>query len=88
MESCGLAGTQGLAPHYDDVEIWVCQTEGSKRWRLYAPLNGLLLPSTPSPDLSPDQIGPPVMDVTLQVCLPTVLAHTYSSTFFLNSDIE
>ena len=22
------AGTQGLAPHHDDVELWVCQTEG------------------------------------------------------------
>ena len=64
------AGTQGLAPHYDDVEIWVCQTEGSKRWRLYAPLMGLQLPSTPSPDLTPEQLaelGAPVMDVTLQV---------------------
>ncbi|PRW61282.1 bifunctional lysine-specific demethylase and histidyl-hydroxylase MINA [Chlorella sorokiniana] len=31
------AGTQGLAPHWDDVEIFVVQTQGSKRWRLYAP---------------------------------------------------
>lgn len=27
----------GLAPHWDDVEIFVVQTQGSKRWRLYAP---------------------------------------------------
>lgn len=29
--------SQGLAPHFDDVELWVCQTEGSKRWRVYGP---------------------------------------------------
>lgn len=21
-------GAQGLAPHYDDVELWICQTQG------------------------------------------------------------
>ncbi|KAK3250925.1 hypothetical protein CYMTET_39723 [Cymbomonas tetramitiformis] len=28
-------GTQGFAPHYDDVEVFVLQLEGTKRWRLY-----------------------------------------------------
>lgn len=30
----------GLAPHYDDVEIFVAQAEGSKRWCLYRPQVG------------------------------------------------
>ncbi|MEW5298291.1 MAG: hypothetical protein WDW36_001432 [Sanguina aurantia] len=60
-------GTQGLAPHHDDVEIFVCQTQGSKRWRLYKPLNGHVLPNVPSGDLSEDVIGEPIMDVTLEV---------------------
>lgn len=29
------AGSQGFPPHYDDVEIFVLQLEGRKRWRLY-----------------------------------------------------
>lgn len=28
------AGTQGLAPHHDDVELWVCQTQGEWRGRV------------------------------------------------------
>jgi len=29
------AGSQGFAPHYDDVEAFVLQLEGSKDWKLY-----------------------------------------------------
>jgi len=29
------AGTQGFAPHFDDVEVFMLQLEGKKRWRLY-----------------------------------------------------
>lgn len=58
---------QGLAPHHDDVDIFVCQTEGSKRWRLYNPRKGFALPAQPSGDLPEDTLGDPVMDVTLQV---------------------
>ena len=59
------AGTQGLAPHHDDVELWICQTQGSKRWRLYAP--HMRLPALPSPDFAEADIGEPTMEVTLQV---------------------
>ncbi|XP_060990266.1 ribosomal oxygenase 2 isoform X1 [Dama dama] len=31
------AGAQGLPPHYDDVEVFILQLEGEKRWRLYQP---------------------------------------------------
>ena len=58
---------QGLAPHHDDVEIFVCQTEGSKRWRLYSFKKGFAKPSQSSGDLSQDSLGDPIMDVTLKV---------------------
>lgn len=28
-------GSQGFAPHFDDVDAFVCQVEGRKRWRVY-----------------------------------------------------
>jgi hypothetical protein len=34
-----------------DVELWVIQTAGAKRWRCYAPLGGFELPSQGSGDL-------------------------------------
>ena len=30
-------GTQGFAPHYDDIEAFVIQLEGKKHWKLYNP---------------------------------------------------
>lgn len=61
------AGSQGLAPHHDDVELWVVQTSGRKRWRLYEPLNGYQLPNAGSGDLDQDSLGPPCMEVELSV---------------------
>ncbi|XP_069495358.1 gamma-aminobutyric acid receptor subunit rho-3 isoform X2 [Ambystoma mexicanum] len=29
--------SQGLPPHYDDVEVFILQLEGEKHWRLYKP---------------------------------------------------
>lgn len=58
---------QGLAPHHDDVEIFVCQTEGSKRWRLYKPQKGFHLPNQPSGDLKEEDLSEPILDVTLKV---------------------
>lgn len=31
--------SQGFAPHYDDVDVFILQLEGFKRWRVYAPFN-------------------------------------------------
>jgi lysine-specific demethylase/histidyl-hydroxylase NO66 len=31
------AGAQGFAPHYDDVDVFVVQVEGEKRWTLHPP---------------------------------------------------
>ncbi|KAK9842626.1 hypothetical protein WJX84_011921 [Apatococcus fuscideae] len=64
---CTPAGTQGLAPHHDDVEIFVCQTEGTKQWQIYAPHNQYNLPPTSSRDFKTDEIGAPIMEVTLEV---------------------
>ena len=59
-------GTQGFAPHYDDIDAFVLQLEGRKRWRLYAPrLAEEQLPRTSSPNFAPGDIGEPILDVTL-----------------------
>uniref|UniRef100_A0A7E4W588 Bifunctional lysine-specific demethylase and histidyl-hydroxylase NO66 n=1 Tax=Panagrellus redivivus TaxID=6233 RepID=A0A7E4W588_PANRE len=34
------ADSAGFAPHWDEVDAFVLQTEGSKRWRVWAPLDG------------------------------------------------
>lgn len=31
------ADSQGFAPHYDDIDAFVLQLEGAKRWRVYEP---------------------------------------------------
>lgn len=58
-------GSQGLAPHHDDVEVFILQTEGSKRWKLYDPVDHDL-PSDYSQDLPRASIGEPIMEVELQ----------------------
>ena len=47
------SGEQGFAPHYDDIEAFVLQLEGRKRWRVYAcPEDDGPLPRFSSKDLS------------------------------------
>ena len=43
------AKTQGLAPHWDDVEVFIFQTEGTKLWHLW---KGPRLPEEPSCDIA------------------------------------
>ena len=60
------SGSQGFAPHYDDVVVFILQQEGSKRWRVYSPESGPeTLPRTSSKDYDPEELKPPVMDVIL-----------------------
>ena len=61
------AGTQGFAPHYDDIEAFVLQLEGAKEWRVYPPISAEeTLPRHSSNDFTHADIGEPVLSVTLQ----------------------
>eukprot|EP01062_Namystynia_karyoxenos_P015462 TRINITY_DN15605_c0_g1_i1.p1 TRINITY_DN15605_c0_g1~~TRINITY_DN15605_c0_g1_i1.p1 ORF type:complete len:640 (+),score=247.86 TRINITY_DN15605_c0_g1_i1:82-1920(+) len=58
-------GTQGLAPHYDDVEVFVLQLHGEKLWHLHTstsetpvPTEAQTLPRFQSHDLAPELLGP------------------------------
>ena len=51
-------GTQGFAPHYDDVEVFILQLEGKKHWRVYEPRTAQeTLPRYSSCNFSQDEIG-------------------------------
>mmetsp|Transcript_24929 Transcript_24929/g.48771 ORF Transcript_24929/g.48771 Transcript_24929/m.48771 type:complete len:561 (-) Transcript_24929:96-1778(-) len=60
------ANTQGFAPHYDDVDVYILQLEGRKRWRLY-PARGPddVLPLYSSQDLDPKELPEPMLDTVL-----------------------
>lgn len=61
------SGAQGLAPHWDDVSLFVLQTAGSKAWKVYGTMPGCDLPSASSGDISRDSLPEPVLEVTLKV---------------------
>lgn len=54
---------QGFAPHFDDVELFIIQTEGRKSWKLHR--QDGMLPNFPSSDLDGTGLGPPDLEVTL-----------------------
>ena len=60
--------TQGLAPHYDDVEVFVLQTEGRKKWRVHKSGPGVYsyLSQEYSEDLSKQDVGELLMEVVLE----------------------
>eukprot|EP00448_Togula_jolla_P022690 CAMPEP_0170574592 /NCGR_PEP_ID=MMETSP0224-20130122/3385_1 /TAXON_ID=285029 /ORGANISM="Togula jolla, Strain CCCM 725" /LENGTH=561 /DNA_ID=CAMNT_0010897265 /DNA_START=19 /DNA_END=1701 /DNA_ORIENTATION=+ len=61
-------GQQGLAPHYDDVEVFMLQLEGSKRWRLHKPPDGeeYPLPRESSRDFEPGELGEQLFECVLE----------------------
>ncbi|KAM9840001.1 ribosomal oxygenase 1 [Aulostomus maculatus] len=60
-------GTQGFAPHYDDIEAFVVQLEGKKHWRVYNPrTEDEVLPVLSSPNFNQAEIGKPILEVVLQ----------------------
>jgi len=61
-------GTQGFAPHWDDVEVFMLQLEGKKHWRLYSPRNpGEVLPRFSSGNFSQSDFPePPLMELDLE----------------------
>ncbi|KAK2706655.1 hypothetical protein QYM36_014639 [Artemia franciscana] len=60
-------GTQGFAPHYDDIEAFVLQLEGKKRWRVYRPRSQAEeCALVSSPNLSEEDLEEPDLDVVLE----------------------
>jgi lysine-specific demethylase/histidyl-hydroxylase NO66 len=59
-------GAQGFAPHFDDVDVFILQVAGEKRWRLYAPPTGEELPRYPSADFDAADLGEPIASVTIK----------------------
>jgi len=61
-------GTQGFAPHWDDVEVFMCQLEGKKHWKVYGPREeGERLPRYSSPNFQQEEVGgEPIVDVILE----------------------
>ncbi|XP_053420983.1 ribosomal oxygenase 2 isoform X2 [Nycticebus coucang] len=57
------AGSQGLPPHYDDVEVFILQLEGEKHWRLYHPTVPLAQEYSVEPE---DRISRPTYEFTLK----------------------
>ena len=58
--------SQGFAPHYDDIDAYCLQLQGSKRWKVYEPT--VKLPRTSSEDFTTKDLEDmePVLDVTLE----------------------
>lgn len=60
---------QGFAPHYDDIDAYCLQLEGSKRWKVYPPRSDAeKLPRYSSRDFTEDDLNDtrPCMDVVLE----------------------
>ncbi|KAB5543526.1 hypothetical protein PHYPO_G00080180 [Pangasianodon hypophthalmus] len=55
--------SQGLPPHYDDVEVFILQLEGQKHWRLYEPTVPLAREYSTEPE---ERIGKPTHDFILK----------------------
>ncbi|KAK7504202.1 hypothetical protein BaRGS_00004506 [Batillaria attramentaria] len=61
------AGTQGFAPHYDDIEAFVIQLEGKKHWKLYSPrTDEENLPRFSSNNFTQSEVGTPILNVVLE----------------------
>lgn len=59
--------SQGFAPHYDDIEAFVLQIEGRKRWKLYKPRSkSEQWPRFSSRNFKQDEIGKPILEEVLQ----------------------
>lgn len=59
--------TQGFPPAFDDVEAFMLQLEGAKRWRLHDPPAGgeHPLPRNCSRDFQPEELGDQLLDCVL-----------------------
>ncbi|WP_330343200.1 cupin domain-containing protein [Streptomyces sp. NBC_00557] len=57
------AGKQGFSPHHDPVDLFIVQTEGTKRWRLWDPPQ---VRQAQAASYTAEQLGEPVIDVLLE----------------------
>lgn len=58
-----MSYVSGFAPHYDDIEAFVMQIEGRKRWKLYKPRSAAdILPRESSHNFSQQEIGKPILE--------------------------
>merc|ERR1711892_1356398 len=56
-------GTQGFAPHWDDVEVFLLQLEGKKHWKIYGPReDSEILPRFSSGNFSQSEFPKPMME--------------------------
>lgn len=64
------ASTQGFAPHFDDIDAFVCQIHGEKQWKVYQPMQSGhdVLPRASSVDFTAEEMRrrPVALDVTLK----------------------
>lgn len=68
--------SQGIAPHHDDVEVFILQTQGSKSWQLFTPLRPLSHKYEKTPI---GVLGEPLLEVTLDQA--RILKCTFYSDF-------
>eukprot|EP00924_Labyrinthula_sp_SR-Ha-C_P008952 snap_masked-scaffold_2-processed-gene-7.34-mRNA-1 protein AED:1.00 eAED:1.00 QI:0/-1/0/0/-1/1/1/0/491 len=72
-------GSQGFAPHYDDVDVFILQIEGKKKWKVYEPTKVAhdkfpLNPRLSSRDFSPDEVNEAVENGDLKLCFDGILS--------------
>jgi ribosomal protein L16 Arg81 hydroxylase len=76
------AGRQGLAPHYDPVDVFVVQLEGTKSWRVWSP--PALRRGDDAGNLPVDQLGEPALEAELEpgdvLYMPYGAAHVAAAT--------
>jgi ribosomal protein L16 Arg81 hydroxylase len=75
-------GSKGFGAHYDTHDVFILQTEGSKRWQLYDSPMRLPLPSQTYPHPGPDP-GKPTADFVLRagdvLYMPRGVIHSAST---------
>jgi len=78
-------GSQGFAPHYDDIDAFVLQLEGKKKWKLYNPRSlAETSPRFSSGNFKQSEIGTPIIETELEagdlLYLPRGVIHQASTT--------
>ena len=62
-------GTKGLELHFDYHDVFVVQLDGSKRWRIWEPLDRTRLPVRGGPEIRRPtlaELGAPALDIELR----------------------